>query len=166
MPGNVVFKAQYPCIYFRQGAGTSQITKISLKEISAIDGEILDKQSLTIYTNNTSHYTLATPVITPIAHAGLLNSNSNGTVYFEPAVADAGVYGANMHIQLTDFPISTMESISKYENGVFIPLNPVTAVIAVDGLSFTHPDLASGDLVMFTYSYANESIGKIGRAHV
>jgi hypothetical protein len=106
------------------------------------------------------HYLLATPVITPLQTAGLLNSNSNGTVYFEPAVADAGVYDTNLAIQLTDFPISTIESISKYENGVFTPLNPATAVIASGGLSFTHPDLASGDLVLFTYMYSLESTGR------
>lgn len=125
-----------------------------------IAGDISSASEITEFSNNIIHYTLATPVIAPIAHAGLLNSNSNGTVYFEPAVADAGVYGSSIAIQLTDFPISTIESISKYENGVFTPLNPATAVIAVDGLSFTHPDLASGDLVTFTYMYNLESTGR------
>lgn len=123
----------------RKGANGYEL----VKRISEVDGTVL-----------------ANPTITPIAHAGLLNSNSNGTVYFEPAVADAGVYGANIAIQLTDFPISAIESISKYEDGVFIPLNTATAVIAVDGLSFTHPDLASGDLVTFTYMYNLESTGR------
>ena len=135
-----------------------QIDNVSIKEVDTDD--VVTPNSTFTEFGNTSHYTLATPIITPIAHAGLLNSNSNGTVYFEPAVADAGVYGTNIAIQLTDFPISTIESISKYENGVFIPLNPATAVIASGGLSFTHPDLASGDLVTFTYMYDLESTGR------
>ena len=75
-------------------------------------------------------------------------------------IADAGVYSTNLTVQLTDYPISTFESIRKYANGTYTELNIATAVIAGDGLSFTHPDLVSGDLVLFTYSYANESIGR------
>lgn len=103
---------------------------------------------------------LTTPTIIPIAHAGLLNSNSNGTVYFEPIIADAGVYSSNLAIQLTDYQISSFESIRKYANGTYTELNTATAVIASGGLSFTHPDLVSGDLVMFTYAYNRESIGR------
>lgn len=106
------------------------------------------------------HYTLATPTITPIAHGGLLNSNQNGTTYFEPVVADAGVYGTNLAIQLTDYPIASFESIRKYANGTYTELSTATAVIAGDGLSFTHTGLTSGDLVMFTYNYNKESVGR------
>lgn len=106
------------------------------------------------------NYTLATPTINPIAHAGLLNSNSNGIAYFEPIIADAGVYSTNLTVQLTDYPIASFESIRKYANGTYTELNIATAVIASGGLSFTHPDLVSGDLVMFTYAYNIESIGR------
>lgn len=135
-----------------------QIDNIKDELVNTLEGAATGAVATVL--GNSIHYTLATPVITPIAHAGLLNSNSNGTVYFEPAVADAGVYGTNLAIQLTDFPINTIESISKYENGVFTTLNPATAVIASGGLSFTHPDLASGDLVTFTYMYNLESTGR------
>jgi hypothetical protein len=134
------------------------IVRINKSRLSTLD--VTGFKAWLTANNQTLNYELTTPIITPIAHAGLLNSNSNGTVYFEPAVADAGVYDSNMPIQLTDFPISTIESISKYENGLFIPLNPETAVIASGGLSFTHPDLASGDLVTFTYLYSLESTGR------
>ena len=30
-------------------------------------------------------------------------------------------------------------------------------MVASDGLSFTHPDLADGDLVLFTYAFDKES---------
>jgi hypothetical protein len=109
-----------------------------------------------VYGSNV-HYTLATPVISPISYGGILNSAENGTVYHEPVIADAGVYGTNMPILLTDYPISSIEEIIKHENGIDTYLNVDTAVIAGDGLSFTHPNLASGDLVLFTYSYAKES---------
>ena len=103
------------------------------------------------------HYTLATPVITPISYGGVLNSAENGTVYHEPIIADAGVYDTKMDILLTDYPIATIEEIIKYENGVNTYLNVASAVVASDGLSFTHPDLADGDLVLFTYAYDKES---------
>jgi hypothetical protein len=109
---------------------------------------------------------LAEPVITPIPYAGLLNSNSNGTVYHEPYIADAGVYDNGITIQSTDYPISEIEKIIKWENGVEYLLDVADAVIAIDGLSFTHPDLADGDLVMFTYAYDLEStVGKMTLTH-
>ena len=36
---------------------------------------------------------LAEPIITPIQVSGTLLSNPSGTVYVEPVVADAGIYG-------------------------------------------------------------------------
>ncbi len=49
------------------------------------------------------------------------------------------------------------EEINKHENGVDTYLNVASAVVASDGLSFTHPDLTSGDLVLFTYGFDKES---------
>ena len=133
---------------------------ISIQRIIQQDGEISNTSTFTELSDGTILYTLATPVITPITHAGLLNSNSNGMAYFEPIIADAGVYSSNLAIQLTDYPINSFEQIRKYANGAYTELNIATAVIASGGLSFTHPDLASGDLVMFTYEYDMESIGR------
>ena len=139
-------------------AATVIIQELSIKEVIPVEA-ILNPSTLTEI-GGLPYYTLATPVITPIAHAGLLNSNSNGTVYFEPVVADAGVYGSNIAIQLTDYPISSFESIRKYSGGTYTELNTAAAVIASGGLSFTHPDLVSGDLVLFTYYYNKESINR------
>ena len=100
---------------------------------------------------------LATPVISPISYGGILNSAESGTVYHEPVIADAGVYGTNMPILLTDYPIASIEEIIKHENGVDTYLDVSTAVIAGNGLSFTHPDLTDGDLVLFTYAFAKET---------
>lgn len=137
---------------------TVNIEKLSIKAIDGLSNLITPSKALELGSN--VHYTLATPTITPIAHAGLLNSNSNGTAYFEPIIADAGVYSTNLTVQLTDYPIASFESIRKYANGTYTELSTATAVIAGDGLSFTHPDLNPGDLVMFTYAYNKESIGR------
>lgn len=120
----------------RKGANGYEL----VKRISDVDGTVL-----------------TTPVITPISYGGVLNSASNGTVYHEPIIADAGVYGTNMPILLTDYPIASIEEIIKHENGVDAYLNVASAVIAGDGLSFTHPDLTDGALVLFTYAFDKES---------
>lgn len=143
------------------GVGSSNsgtVDNYSAKEVTA--SEAIAAASTFTEIGSNVHFTLATPTIIPIAHAGLLNSNSNGTAYFEPIIADAGVYASNLAIQLTDYPIASFESIRKYVNGTYTELNTATAVIASGGLSFTHPNLTAGDLVMFTYAYANESIGR------
>ena len=120
----------------RKGANGYEL----VKRINEVDGTVL-----------------ATPVITPISYGGILNSAENGTVYHEPVIADAGVYGTNMPILLTDYPIDSLEEIIIHKEGVDTYLYVSTAVIAGDKLSFTHPSLQSGDLVLFTYSFAKES---------
>ena len=147
-------------IYITGMAGAvCSIDNISFQEVSA--SEAIAATSKFTELGSNVHYTLATPTITPIAHAGLLNSNSNGTVYFEPIIADAGVYSSNLSIQLTDYPIASFESIRKYANGTYTELSLTTGLtIAPDGLSFTHTGLTAGDLVMFTYAYNKESIGR------
>lgn len=107
--------------------------------------------------HQTIRYTLATPIITPIEHAGILNSAENGTVYHEPVVADAGVYGTNLTVFNTTYPISNLEEIIVHTN-VDTYLDVSKAVIAADGLSFTHPDLRAGDLVLFTYFFNKEKV--------
>jgi hypothetical protein len=109
------------------------------------------------YALSTLYYELATPVITPISHGGILNSAENGTVYHEPIIADAGVYSTNMPILLPDYPISALEEIIIHKDGIDTYLDVSTAVIASDKLSFTHPSLVSGDLVLFTYAYNKET---------
>ena len=138
--------------------GTASIDNVSVREIITTD--TITDTPVTILGENVL-WNLATPVITPIPHAGLLNSNSNGTVYFEPVIADAGVYSSNLAVQLTDYPIASFESIRKYANGTYTELSLTTGLtIAPDGLSFTHTGLTAGDLVMFTYAYNKESIGR------
>lgn len=142
--------------YNANGGTAFSLDNFSVKKIIASDGIISDTSVFTVLGSNI-HYTLATPVIIQISYGGILNSAENGTIYHEPVVADAGVYGTNVAILLTDYPISSIEEIIKHEDGVDTYLNASTAVIAPDGLSFTHPDLGSGDLVLFTYAFDKET---------
>ncbi len=120
----------------RKGANGYEL----VKRISDVDGSVL-----------------TTPEIIPISYGGVLNSASNGTVYHEPIIADAGVYDTKMDILLTDYPIFALEEIIVHKDGIDTYLDVSTAVIAADKLSFTHPSLASGDLVLFTYAFDKES---------
>lgn len=153
---NTIFKATNSSIGFHAtGVGTTTIPFIELREVTSLD--VVKKGSTYTKYGDNVYFTLDTPQIIPISYGGVLNSAENGTVYHEPVIADAGVYGTNMPILLTDYPIATLEEIIKHENGVDTYLEVSTAVIAPDGLSFTHPDLASGDLVLFTYAFDKES---------
>lgn len=111
--------------------------------------EYLNRYPITIY------YQLARPIEIPLPTTGALLSNPSGHVFVEPVVADAGVYKQGLSVLHTEYPIESLEKLSKidFETGLETPLNPATAVISGDRLSFTHPDLQDGDLVFFTYYY-------------
>ncbi|NLN03850.1 MAG: hypothetical protein GX166_03380, partial [Clostridiaceae bacterium] len=109
-------------------------------------------------------YQLATPIETPVQVSGSVQSYPAGTVYIEPAIADAGVYDGGLAILNTDFPIAELESIQKidFQTGLSTELDVGQAVIAGGGLSFTHPGLTDGDIVFVTYLYddSNYTAGK------
>ncbi len=136
------------------GAITVTIDKLSVKRILNTDDGIVPSKVLQY--DNQILYTLTTPVITPISAAGLLTSHPNGTLYHEPVIADAGIYSTNITIQDTAHPIVSLEKLIKREAGVEYLLDITLAQIAPDGLSFTHPELSDGDLVLFTYFFATE----------
>lgn len=100
-------------------------------------------------------YELATPEITEHITSGILTSHPSGTVYLEHALADAGMYTDKMTVLRTDFPIERLESIHKVDpvTGGLVPLSVSDAVVAEDGLSFTHSELTEGDIVFFVYHY-------------
>ena len=104
-------------------------------------------------------YQLATPIESPVQTSGTLLSYPSGTVYYEKAIADAGIYDNGITVLNPNYPIATLEKIVKIDfvTGVETEINVSTAVVAGDGLSFTHPDLTADDIVFFTYFYANES---------
>jgi hypothetical protein len=100
-------------------------------------------------------YQLATPVSTDIETSGLLTTEPSGTIYRQPAIAEAGIYASGLTILDSTYPIDSLESIYKvdFSTGLKTSMAVADAVIATDGLSFTHPSLANGDLVFFTYLY-------------
>lgn len=104
-------------------------------------------------------YQLATPITTPIPSSGTLLSNPSGTIYWEKAVADAAVYNNGVSVLMQDLPIESLDKLSKvdFETGLETELDASLAVIASDGLSFTHLGLQDGDIVFFTYYYDKAS---------
>lgn len=102
-------------------------------------------------------YQLATPIITPIEVSGTLLSNPSGTVYVENVVADANIYASGITILDSTLPIASIDKLSKYSGGMEIELDATLAVINVNKLSFTHPNLVNGDIVFFSYYHSVES---------
>lgn len=106
------------------------------------------------------YYQLATPIETEIASYGVAMAYQNGTVYVNDVLPDADVYSTKADITRTAYPITELTSLVKLNSdGSQTKLNPATAVIAGDGLSFTHASLSAGDNIYFTYRYgANTNI--------
>lgn len=100
-------------------------------------------------------YQLATPITIENVTSGAPISYPSGTIYLEPALADASVYTDKISVLLVDFPIQSLETIYKVNSitGEQIPLDISVAVISEDKLSFIHPALAENDIAFFTYFY-------------
>jgi hypothetical protein len=100
-------------------------------------------------------YQLATPTRTPLRTSGTLLSYPSGTIYLEPYATGADIYASGISIVTTDFPIKALESVVKvdFNTGLETEIDISTAVIAGDGLSFTHSDLTDGDIIFFTYEF-------------
>jgi hypothetical protein len=98
-------------------------------------------------------YKLATPITTLNTRSGNLFSYPRGTVYAVPYLPDADVYTDKFTLSRTAYPIKSLVSLVKYNpvTGTETQLNIATAVIAGDKLSFTHPNLTSGDWVFLIY---------------
>jgi hypothetical protein len=94
-------------------------------------------------------YQLTTPVITEIKPlGGPLNLFKSGTLYLR--ASSAGVEQYNTQVT-TDFPIQKVEKlVILNEDGSQTPLDETQAVIAVDNLSFTHPDLTDNDFIYYS----------------
>lgn len=133
------------------------VRQIITSDIPTLINPVIFTSILPIVADNYIRFPIETPIITPIEHAGMLNSAESGTVFHEPVVADAGVYGTNISILNTTYPISSLEEIMVHTN-VDTYLDASKAVIASDGLSFTHPDLRAGDIVLFTYFFNKEKV--------
>jgi hypothetical protein len=103
-------------------------------------------------------YQLSVETRTPITTSGQAYSYQSGTVYIEPYTADAGIYASGISVSASGFPIKALESISKvdYSTGLETPIDVSAAIVAPNGLSFTHTGLANGDIVFFTYEFASK----------
>lgn len=97
-------------------------------------------------------YQLAQPIEIPIDVLGNLQSYENGTVYIDTIISKVNFYDGQEGITVT-VPIKAIDTLYKVdkETGYLHPLDISQAVIAEDGLSFTHPELADGDLVDWDY---------------
>ncbi len=105
------------------------------------------------------HYQLAQPEIIQldIPPQSLL-SFENGTLIQEHVVGEVTFYSASCLVSDVNYPIQSLDFVRKVDldTGAATDIDVSTAVIAGDGLSFTHPDLAVGDLVDWDYYYPSE----------
>ena len=108
--------------------------------------------------DNSVLYELETPIIAPLVTSGSLISRPSGTVYVENVVANAGVYTTKYDVTIPTLEIKSIESITKidFETAQETKLDVSLAVISDS--SFTHPNLANGDIVFVVYEYQNESL--------
>lgn len=97
---------------------------------------------------------LTTPIITPIETSNFAKIYPKGTVQITHGI----LLNANMHTNgkvNAIYPnrlIASIEKIYKLNaNGTQTELDVSLASISVDKQSFTHPNLANGDIVIFTY---------------
>jgi hypothetical protein len=97
-------------------------------------------------------YVLTTEVKTNIDQDGSLPAGES--VYFEPVIADVGIYTDKFDILDTDYPISSIDKLYKVDFSTGVQTQLTNAVIASDGLSFTSASLTDGDLVNVIYFYA------------
>jgi hypothetical protein len=96
---------------------------------------------------------LATPITTYGVVTGMPIAYPNGTITLEPVLADVGYYTDKFEISRTGYPIVSLETLSIVDiaTGQLTSLDASAAIIAEDGLSFTHAELTAGDLVDVTY---------------
>jgi len=116
------------------------------------DAEVQTVLDLIAARNTIIYYQLATPVETEIQGFGIPYSNQYGTVYVDDVVVDADVYRTSAIVTNSDYTIDSLLELKKINSdGSETVLNPATAVIAENKLSFTHASLTEQDVVWFTY---------------
>ncbi len=87
-----------------------------------------------------------------------LLSFENGTLLQEHVIGEVTFYGANCPVDNVKYPIEELDFIRKVDQttGEMVDLDTGAAIVAPDGLSFTHMDLSVGDLVDWDYYYSSE----------
>jgi hypothetical protein len=138
----------YECFMIYEGKLYLRILKSRLATLD------IDGFNTWLATQNSSilRYQLATPITTPIDQDGAIPAGES--VYFEPVIADVGIYSDKFDILDTDYPISSIDKLYKVDFETGVPTLLTDAVIASDGLSFTSASLSDGDLVNVLYYYA------------
>ena len=100
-------------------------------------------------------YELATPIETEIAVIGNLKGHSKGAVYIDDILQDTAFYASGVIASKT---ITALVEVIKYDvsSGVETKLDIADATITDN--SFTHPDLADGDFVWYSYNYLSDNV--------
>jgi len=87
---------------------------------------------------------------------GRLPVTSGGTIYVRDNIIAPQAKLYTDKVTITTKPIAELLTLIKLNaDGSQTYLNQATAVIAGDGLSFTHASLSSGNIVIFTYRYTD-----------
>ena len=106
----------------------------------------------TAFAGTVIYYQLATPIETEILALGNAQGLAGGTVYIDDVMADSNIYTSKYDIENTAYPIKSLDRIVKINaDGSQTELAVTSAVIAGDGLSFTHPSLVANDIVWVAY---------------
>lgn len=78
----------------------------------------------------------------------------NGRIVWENIVTETNEYNSGITINNASLPIQSLDSLYKVNaDGSKLKLDVSQTIIASDGLSFTHPDLTTGDLADYDYYY-------------
>lgn len=95
-------------------------------------------------------YQLSTPIVTNyMPH--VLTAEPSGTIYVEPFISDVGLYGANIAIENTSYPIDSLDYVNRIDvaTGALTPIALSSCTVATNGLTFT----VSGATVAQYYDY-------------
>ena len=85
----------------------------------------------------------------------MLTAEPSGTIYCAPYIEDVGLYGTNITIENSSYPIDALESVYKInvDNGSLTPIPLSSVTVASGGLSFTVSGAAVGDYYLYGYSH-------------
>lgn len=103
-------------------------------------------------------YQLATPVVTNYL-PNVLNAEQSGTIYVEPFVEDVALYGTNITIENSAYPIDSLSYVYRINvaNGALTPIALSSCTVAANKLSFTITGAAVNEYYLYGYTYSGLS---------
>jgi hypothetical protein len=103
-------------------------------------------------------YQLATPVVTNY-WSNVVTAEQSGTVIIEPYIGDVGLYGSNIAIANTSYPILGLTHVNKINvsTGALTPVALSSCTVASGGLTFTISGASTGEYFEYGYNYNNLS---------